>query len=39
MTVPEKRVELRGAGFILGVLLFGVVATLAYWVVWFGVDR
>ncbi len=29
----------RGTGFIVGVLLFGVVATLAYWVVWFGIDR
>lgn len=29
----------RGARFILGVLVFGVLATLAYWIVWFGVDR
>lgn len=29
----------RGGGFILGVLIFGVVATIAYWVVWFGVNR
>jgi len=29
----------RGRGFILGVLVFGVVATIAYWVVWFGIDR
>ena len=29
----------RGGGFILGVLIFGVVATIAYWVVWFGVSR
>jgi len=29
----------RGARFILGVLIFGFVATVAYWVVWFGVDR
>ena len=29
----------RGGRFILGVLIFGVVATIAYWVVWFGVDR
>jgi hypothetical protein len=28
-----------GARFILGVLIFGVVATLAYWITWFGVDR
>jgi hypothetical protein len=28
-----------GGRFILGVLIFGVVATTAYWVVWFGVDR
>jgi nicotinamide riboside transporter PnuC len=29
----------RGGRFILGVLIFGVLATLAYWIVWFGVDR
>lgn len=29
----------RGGRFILGVLIFGVVATLAYWLVWFAVDR
>jgi len=29
----------RGRGFVIGVLVFGVVATLAYWFVWFGVDR
>ncbi|HEX3854242.1 MAG TPA: hypothetical protein VHW01_24935 [Polyangiaceae bacterium] len=29
----------RGGGLILGVLIFGVVATAAYWVVWFGVNR
>ncbi|MEP7052350.1 MAG: hypothetical protein ABJB12_18430, partial [Pseudomonadota bacterium] len=29
----------RGGGFILGVLIFGVVATTAYWVIWFGVNR
>jgi hypothetical protein len=29
----------RGGPFILGVLIFGVLATLAYWIVWFGVDR
>jgi len=29
----------RGGRFILGVLIFGVVATAAYWLVWFGVDR
>ncbi len=29
----------RGGRFVLGVLIFGVVATLAYWVIWFGVDR
>lgn len=28
-----------GGRFVLGVLIFGVLATLAYWVVWFGVDR
>jgi hypothetical protein len=29
----------RGRGFVIGVLVFGVVATAAYWVVWFGIDR
>jgi hypothetical protein len=29
----------RGGCFILGVLIFGVLATLAYWLVWFGIDR
>lgn len=29
----------RGARFILGVLIFGLLATLAYWVIWFGIDR
>jgi hypothetical protein len=28
-----------GGRFVLGVLIFGVLATAAYWVVWFGVDR
>lgn len=31
--------KLQGGVFILGLLIFGVVATLAYWIVWFGVDR
>src|ERR1700753_4327069 len=29
----------RGGAFILGTLVFGVVATTAYWVIWFGVNR
>jgi nicotinamide riboside transporter PnuC len=29
----------RGGRFILGVIIFGVLATLAYWLVWFGIDR
>jgi len=29
----------RGGRFILGVIIFGVLATLAYWIVWFGIDR
>ncbi|MES1175265.1 MAG: hypothetical protein ABUL62_13160 [Myxococcales bacterium] len=28
-----------GGRFILGVLIFGVLATAAYWLVWFGIDR
>ena len=36
----NRAIELpRGGRFILGVLIFGVLATLAYWVVWFGIDR
>jgi hypothetical protein len=29
----------RGVRFMIGLLWFGALATLAYWVVWFGVDR
>ena len=29
----------RGTRFILGLLAFGVVATVVYWVIWLGVDR
>jgi len=29
----------RGGRFVLGLLIFGVLATAAYWLVWFGVDR
>ena len=28
-----------GSGVILGILIFGIVTTIAYWVVWFGADR
>lgn len=31
--------DVPGRRFILGVLVFGIVATVAYWVVWFGIDR
>jgi hypothetical protein len=35
-----RAIELpRGGRFILGVLIFGWVATIAYWVVWFAIDR
>jgi hypothetical protein len=37
--VQTPDAKLPGKGFILGLLLFGVVATTAYWVVWFGIDR
>jgi hypothetical protein len=37
VTTPDAK--LPGERFILGLLIFGVVATTAYWVVWFGVDR
>jgi hypothetical protein len=36
MQAPELP---RGGRFILGVIIFGWVATIAYWVVWFGIDR
>lgn len=40
MSSRDERPPLPPGGrFVLGVLIFGVVATLAYWVVWFGVDR
>jgi hypothetical protein len=39
MSASRKRDLPRGGRLILGVLIFGVVATVAYWVVWFGVDR
>src|SRR3954471_8219604 len=36
----NRRTEFPPGGrFILGVLIFGVLATAAYWVVWFGIDR
>jgi hypothetical protein len=28
-----------GSGVIMGILIFGIVATIAYWGIWFGVDR
>jgi hypothetical protein len=28
-----------GRRFMIGLLWFGAIATLAYWVIWFGVDR
>jgi hypothetical protein len=31
--------DLAGRRVIIGVLAFGVVATVAYWMIWFGVDR
>lgn len=34
-----KAPDVPGRRFIIGVVVFGVVATVAYWVVWFGVDR
>ena len=37
--MEKPATKVRGAKFILGVLMFGVVATLAYWIVWFGIDR
>jgi hypothetical protein len=39
LPAPPELVSPRGRGFVMGVLVFGVVATIAYWVVWFGVDR
>ena len=31
--------DVPGRRFVLGVIVFGIVATIAYWIVWFGVDR
>jgi hypothetical protein len=39
MTIDTNPNLPRGGRFILGVIIFGVLATLAYWVVWFGIDR
>jgi len=39
MSSTQKPELPRGGRFMLGVLIFGVVATLAYWLVWFGIDR
>jgi hypothetical protein len=45
MTMPDAQQPVRTgaplpfARTILGILIFGAVATTAYWVVWFGVDR
>ncbi|HKO50415.1 MAG TPA: hypothetical protein VJV79_21985 [Polyangiaceae bacterium] len=39
MTTNETPDLPRGGRLIVGVLIFGVLATLAYWAVWFGIDR
>jgi hypothetical protein len=39
MTISTNSDLPRGGRFILGVLIFGELATLAYWGVWFGIDR
>ncbi|MEI9941042.1 MAG: hypothetical protein WDO69_27815 [Pseudomonadota bacterium] len=39
MNAPSTPDLPRGGRFILGVIVFGVLATLAYWLVWFGIDR
>src|SRR5262249_24510010 len=39
ISATSELVTTRGRGFVIGVLIFGVVATAAYWVVWFGIDR
>jgi MYXO-CTERM domain-containing protein len=38
-SVRAPSADVPGRRFIIGVVVFGVVATVAYWVVWFGVDR
>ncbi len=39
MSSPRVNELPRGGRFVLGLLIFGVLATVAYWLVWFGVDR
>jgi hypothetical protein len=36
---PEAAADIPGRRFILGVAVFSAVAMVAYWIVWFGVDR
>lgn len=36
---PAATTDVPGRRFILGVAVFSAVATTAYWIVWFGVDR
>ncbi len=35
----DETPALSGLRFMIGLLWFGALATLAYWVVWFGLDR
>ena len=39
MTTKGEVARPPGASWVIGILIFGVLATIAYWVVWFGVDR
>ena len=39
MNSADPMLRPPGSGVILGILIFGIVTTIAYWVVWFGVDR
>jgi hypothetical protein len=39
MSTATKVERPAGTGWVIAILIFGVLATIAYWVVWFGVDR
>ncbi len=36
---PGVEPSIRGRRFMIGLLWFGSLATFAYWIIWFGVDR
>jgi hypothetical protein len=38
-TAPAATVGPRGLRWIVGIMAFAAVITVAYWVIWFGIDR